>query len=182
MKHHPYLSTLLTGGERLAYGARTLNEGGLNSVPKLDFPGGALIGCAAGFVNIAKIKGTHNAMKSGMLAAEGAFEAIVKSDAEAESAAESEAESESESESTVKPLDMSHYDTALRKSWVWEDLNEVRNLRASFATPLGLWGGIAYSGVDSLFLKGRTPWTLRLKGSDAGHTKRARWALIISPL
>lgn len=158
MKHHPYFTKLLTGGERLAYGARVLNEGGLQSVPRLDFPGGALIGCSAGFVNLAKIKGTHNAMKSGMLAAESAYAALENS-------------SENESET---PVDMSGYDSALRNSWVWEDLNAVRNLRASFNTGLGIWGGIAYSGVDSLFFKGRTPWTFHHHGTDAKHTRPAR--------
>ena len=78
MKHHPYFRELLSGdATRIAYGGRTLNEGGLQSIPsKLHFPGGALVGCSAGFVNVPKIKGTHNAMKSGILAAEAAFDAI----------------------------------------------------------------------------------------------------------
>ncbi|KAI0340320.1 FAD/NAD(P)-binding domain-containing protein [Trametopsis cervina] len=155
MKHHPYFKKLLSGDStRIAYGARTLNEGGLQAVPKVHFPGGALIGCSAGFVNVAKIKGTHNGMKSGMLAAESAFEAL-------------EVESD-------KATDMSIYEEKLKDSWVWSDLHEVRNLRPSFNTPLGIWGGIAYSGLDSLILKGRTPWTFRNSGSsDAAHTKRA---------
>ncbi|KAF9242260.1 hypothetical protein BU15DRAFT_43952 [Melanogaster broomeanus] len=160
MKHHTYFASLLSGSStRLAYGARALNEGGLQSVPKLNFPGGALIGCSAGFVNMAKIKGTHNAMKSGMLAAEAAADILAES---------SEAEHHA-------PSDMSKYDAALRNSWVWSDLSEVRNLRASFDTPLGIWGGIAYSGMDSLFLKGRTPWTFRnrKKTTDAAHTQPA---------
>ena len=164
MKHHPLFADLLKGGERIAYGGRVLNEGGIQSVPKVAFPGGALVGCSAGFVNVAKIKGTHNAMKSGMLAAESAFSAIQAADENAES------------ESSEQATDMTPYDTALRNSWVWEDLMEVRNLRPSCNTPLGIWGGIAYSGVDSLLLKGRTPWTFRnkTKMTDAQHTKRAR--------
>lgn len=157
MKHHPYFAKLLSGSStRIAYGARSLNEGGLQSVPRLDFPGGALIGCSAGFVNIAKIKGTHNAMKTGMLAAEAAADVLTKSD-------------------SSEPSDMSNYDTAVRNSWVWSDLNEVRNLRASFNTSLGIWGGMAYSGLDSLFFKGRTPWTFRNKSQslDAAHTLTA---------
>ena len=156
MKHHPYFRNLLSGSAtRLAYGARTLNEGGLQSVPKLNFPGGALIGCAAGFVNLAKIKGTHNAMKSGMLAAEAAFDALPTSTHE-------------------KPSDMSAYDTALHNSWVHTDLKEVRNMRPSFNTALGLWGGMAYSGLDSMILRGRTPWTFHHRNvSDAGHTMKA---------
>ena len=160
MKHHPYYRDLLSGDStRIAYGARVLNEGGLQSLPQLNFPGGALIGCSAGFVNVAKIKGTHNAMKSGMLAAEAAYDAL---------------ESEDASEDT--PTDMSAYDKALRKSWVYDDLYEVRNLRPSFNTPLGLWGGVAYSGIDTLFLKGRTPWTFRNTSGkgDAAHTLPSR--------
>ncbi|KAG6844846.1 hypothetical protein H0H87_003089 [Tephrocybe sp. NHM501043] len=169
MKHHPYYRDLLAGAERLAYGARTLTEGGLQSVPRLHFPGGALIGCSAGFVNVAKIKGTHNAMKSGMLAGEAAFDAV----------------HETEEAETEKAADMSAYENNLKNSWVWDDLKEVRNLRPSFNTPLGMWGGIAYSGVDSLFLKGRVPWTFKhasksevekLKDGqslDASHTQPA---------
>jgi electron-transferring-flavoprotein dehydrogenase len=151
MKHHPYFAKLLANGERLAYGGRTLNEGGLQSIPKLHFPGGALIGCSAGFVNVPKIKGTHNAMKSGMIAAEAAFCALEGSS------------------------DMSVYEENLKKSWVWDELREVRNLRPSFNTPLGIWGGMAYSGLDSLILKGRVPWTFRTQTSDSAHTKRARY-------
>ena len=156
MKHHPYFAKLLSNGERIAYGARTLNEGGLQSIPQLHFPGGALIGCAAGFVNVAKIKGTHNGMKSGMLAAEAAYDAITSSESESSN------------------YSMSKYDKSLRESWVWSDLKEVRNMRPSFNTRLGIWGGMAYSGFDSIFLKGRTPWTFRNTKSDAKHTKRAR--------
>ena len=78
MKHHPFFKDILEGGECLAYGARTLNEGGYQSIPKLHFPGGALVGCAAGFLNVPKIKGTHNAMKSGIVAAEAVVEALAK--------------------------------------------------------------------------------------------------------
>lgn len=82
-KHHPHVSFLLEGGRRIAYGARALNEGGIQSIPQLAFPGGALIGCSPGFMNVPKIKGTHTAMKSGMLAAECAFEALSCSQTEA---------------------------------------------------------------------------------------------------
>ncbi len=93
MKHHSYFRALLSSpkAERLAYAARVLTEGGLQSVPKLHFPGGALIGCSAGFVNIAKIKGTHNAMKSGMLAAEAAWNVIHPSSADSVDESESAA-------------------------------------------------------------------------------------------
>ncbi|GHJ88821.1 hypothetical protein NliqN6_5223 [Naganishia liquefaciens] len=155
MKHHPFFKDLLEGGECLAYGARVLNEGGLQSIPKLHFPGGALIGCSAGFLNVPKIKGTHNAMKSGMLAAEAAIEALDKV------------------EETGEPIDMSGYEQGFKDSWIYKELHEVRNLRPSFHNPLGLWGGMAYSGVDSLFLKGRVPWTFRNSWEDYQATKPA---------
>ena len=159
MKHHPFFADILKGGECLAYGARTLNEGGYQSVPKLTFPGGALIGCSAGFLNVPKIKGTHTAMKSGMLAAEEAFKALtsIKGD---------EATPE-------QPLDIASYQTAIDKSWVMKELKEVRNLRPSFHNPLGMIGGIAYSGLDSLFLKGRVPWTFHHPCEDYAATKPA---------
>ncbi|KAF8148389.1 hypothetical protein B0H34DRAFT_736775 [Crassisporium funariophilum] len=173
MKHHPYFRTLLSTGnsERLSYAARTLTEGGLQSVPKLNFPGGALIGCSAGFVNVAKIKGTHNAMKSGMLAAEAAYDAVHPAD--------SKSTSEEKSSSAVN---MAPYDRAVHESWIHQDLHEVRNLRPSFGTSLGIWGGIAYSGVDSMFLKGRVPWTFKhgtgkeedtTSSLDSSHTEPA---------
>ena len=92
-------------------------------------------------------------MKSGMLAAEAAFDTVV---------------------SEVDIADMASYEESLKQSWVWDELKEVRNLRPSFNTTLGIWGGIAYSGLDSLILKGRVPWTFRNNVSDAAHTKRAR--------
>jgi electron-transferring-flavoprotein dehydrogenase len=154
MKHHPYFRSLLSSptSERLSYAARVLNEGGLQSVPtKLHFPGGAIIGCSAGFVNVGKIKGTHNAMKSGMLAAEAAWEAIHPS---------SSSSSADPLLSTSAP-NLSSYTTSLFNSWIHSDLYEIRNLRPSFNTPFGIWGGILYSGIDSLFLKGRVPWTFK---------------------
>ena len=192
MKHHPLFADLLEGGECIAYGARVLNEGGLQSIPKLHFPGGALLGCSAGFLNVPKvsyhsatqlglpslispnnrrqIKGTHNAMKSGMMAAETAYKALHPDN-----------EVEIDKNSLDQPLegsareavDMSPYETAFKESWVYKELKEVRNLRPSFHNPLGLWGGMAYSGVDSLILKGRTPWTLRNTWEDHAATKKA---------
>jgi electron-transferring-flavoprotein dehydrogenase len=169
MKHHPYFRSLLSSpsSSRLSYAARVLNEGGLQSVPtKLHFPGGAIIGCSAGFVNVGKIKGTHNAMKSGMLAAEAVWENIHPS---------------STPSSTADPAaapDLSAYTTSLFHSWIHSDLYEIRNLRPSFNTPLGIWGGIIYSGIDSFFLKGRVPWTFKhQKKSDVSIS-----ILSLSPL
>ena len=153
MKHHPYFRSLLSSpnSERLSYAARVLNEGGLQSVPtKLHFPGGAIIGCSAGFVNVGKIKGTHNAMKSGMLAAEAAWEAIHPS-----------LSSSSPDPLSTSAPNLSSYTTSLFNSWIHSDLYEIRNLRPSFNTPFGIWGGILYSGIDSMFLKGRVPWTFK---------------------
>src|SRR6266496_6151460 len=136
MKHHPLFSSVLKGGTCLSYGARAINEGGWQSVPKLAFPGGALIGCTAGFMNVPKIKGSHTAMKTGMLAAEAGFEALGR-----EEASELEA-----------------YPERLRQSWVWAELKAVRNIRPSFH--LGLWGGLLGAAVDTYLLRGHAPWTL----------------------
>ncbi|PWN49715.1 hypothetical protein IE53DRAFT_380328 [Violaceomyces palustris] len=157
MKHHPFFADLLEGGECLAYGARALNEGGYQSIPKLHFPGGALLGCAAGFLNVPKIKGTHNAMKSGILAAEAAVDAL-------------KARTEAGSEETI---DLEAYKTKMDASWVMKELKEVRNIRPSFHTPLGLYGGVLYSGLDSLILKGRTPWTFHHPAEDHAMTRPA---------
>ncbi|PWN36017.1 putative flavo protein-ubiquinone oxidoreductase [Meira miltonrushii] len=158
MKHHPYFANLLEGGECLAYGARALNEGGYQSIPKVHFAGGALIGCSAGFLNVPKIKGTHNAMKSGMLAAESAVEALSKREGESDA---------------QKPIDLEDYKTRLDNSWIIPELKMVRNLRPSFHNPLGLYGGVAYSGLDSLFFKGRVPWTFHHPKEDRYYTKPA---------
>jgi len=135
-KNHPKVRPLFEGGRRIAYGARALNEGGFQSIPKLVFPGGALIGCTAGFMNVPKIKGSHTAMKSGMLAAEAAFEALGKD----------------------MPVELDSYPAALRKSWVWKELKAVRNIRPAFH--LGLAGGLIGSALDTYILRGHAPWTL----------------------
>ena len=128
------------GGKRLAYGARAINEGGLQSVPKLTFPGGALIGCSAGFVNVPRIKGSHNAIKTGMLAAEAAFEALVAG-------------------SRRRRADRLSGD-AVRSSWVRKDLDKVRNVK-----PALKWGTVARHALRRLRhvvhdLGIRLPWTL----------------------
>jgi electron-transferring-flavoprotein dehydrogenase len=135
-KTHPAIRPLFEGARRIAYGARALNEGGWQSIPRLVFPGGALIGAAAGFMNVPKIKGSHTAMKSGMLAAEAAVAAL---DADGSQAV------------------LQSYVDSLRASWVWDELSRVRNIRPSFRS--GLWAGIAYSAIDAYLLRGRAPWT-----------------------
>ncbi|CAE6388107.1 unnamed protein product [Rhizoctonia solani] len=172
LKHHPYFASLLEGGERIAYAGRALNEGGFQSIPKTDFAGGALIGCSAGFVNVPKIKGSHTAMKSGILAAEAAYDEVVKGDEEGEGA-EIQAATPSISPFTTKAGDMSGYTKALKNSWVWSELRDVRNIRPSFMSPLGIWGGIAWSGLDTFILRGKAPWTWGFGGTDAKHTRKA---------
>jgi electron-transferring-flavoprotein dehydrogenase len=149
-KQHPAIRSLLEGGRRVSYGARAINEGGLQSVPKLVFPGGALIGCSAGFVNVPRIKGTHNAMKTGMMAADAAF-------------AEIKAGSQGHNE-------LLGYPEAFKTSWVYEDLRKVRNAQPAVAK-FGNWLGTLYSGADlwlnSLGLGKLLPWTF---GHHADHT------------
>lgn len=171
MKHHPFFSKLLEGGECIAYGARVLNEGGFQSIPKLSFPGGGLVGCSAGFLNVPKIKGTHTAMKSGIIAGEAAFESLES--ANVLRAAEEEA-SEEEDENH-KPLSMSSYQQRIEESWIWSELKEVRNMRPSFHTFLGNIGGIMYSGLEAFILKGKAPWTLHHPGEDYAQTGEAKW-------
>ncbi|OQO07827.1 hypothetical protein B0A48_06618 [Cryoendolithus antarcticus] len=158
MKHHPMYAKYLEGGKCISYGARTLNEGGFQSIPKCAFPGGALIGDTAGFLNVPKIKGTHTAMRSGMLAAEAAYTAL-----------ESTASSETE-DSAVFLFD---YEDKLRNSSIWSELKAVRNMRPSFHTALGLYGGIVYSGLEAFLFRGYTPWTLKHGPPDHAATKHA---------
>ena len=141
-KTHPSIRGTFDGGKRLSYGARAINEGGLQSIPRLAFPGGALIGCAAGFVNLPRIKGAHNAMKTGMLGAEAAFTAL--------------AEKRSHDELVAYPA-------AMRQSWVYDDLYKVRNVKPGLKW--GLWLGTAHGGMhmwlNDLGLGAAVPWTLR---------------------
>jgi electron-transferring-flavoprotein dehydrogenase len=137
LKTHPAMRRHFEGGRRITYGARALIEGGLQSLPKLTFPGGLLIGDAAGFMNVPKIKGTHTAMKSGMLAAEAVAEALAGD----------------------RPAELAGYADRLRSSWVWEELSRVRNVRPAFSK-FGRWGGFVYSALDTVLLRGKAPWTL----------------------
>ena len=141
-KLHPSIRGYFENGKRISYGARAINEGGLQSVPKLSFPGGALIGCAAGFVNLPRIKGSHNAMKTGMLAAEAAYAAL--------------------KEGASGRNELSGYDEAFRRSWVYEDLYKVRNVKPGLKW--GLWLGTLHGGIhmwlNNLGLGFLVPWTL----------------------
>ncbi|EXX79058.1 Cir2p [Rhizophagus irregularis DAOM 197198w] len=154
-KTHPSIRKCLEGGKVICYGARALNEGGYQSIPKLVFPGGALIGCTAGFLNLPKIKGTHNAMKSGMLAAEAAYDAIT-------------------SNLPHGPITLTAYEESIKNSWVYEELYKVRNFRPSINTPLGVYGFILYAGLEMLFLKGKAPWTFKHRHEDYAVLKPAK--------
>jgi electron-transferring-flavoprotein dehydrogenase len=143
LKTHPHMRKHFEGGRRISYGARALSEGGLQSIPKLVFPGGALIGDSAGFLNLAKIKGTHTAMKSGMLAAEAIAEALAGD----------------------KPAELTAYPEKFKTSWLHAELSHERNLRPAFAK-FGLYGFLAYSGLDTFLLRGRAPWTLKHRHKD----------------
>jgi electron-transferring-flavoprotein dehydrogenase len=154
-KTHPAIRGTFEGGKRIGYGARAINEGGLQSIPKLVFPGGALIGDAAGFLNVPRIKGVHNAMKTGMLGAEAAFAALGESRAGDELAA---------------------YPEAFRKSWVYEELHKVRNVKPGLKW--GQWLGTLHGGVhmwlNDLGLGALVGWTLRHGKADHETLKPAR--------
>ncbi|MBT6591174.1 MAG: electron transfer flavoprotein-ubiquinone oxidoreductase [Rhodospirillaceae bacterium] len=148
-KTHPDIACHLEGGKRISYGARAINEGGLQSIPNLIFPGGALMGCSAGFVNVPKIKGSHNAIKTGMLAAEAAFAAI-------------QAANEAGQEMPAALLE--DYPVSVRESRVWKEMTAARNFRPAFAK-WGLIGGTLYNGFDQ-FLGGNVGWTLSHPHAD----------------
>jgi len=148
-KTHPEIRKYLEGGKRLAYGARTIAAGGLQSQPKLVFPGGALIGDDAGFLNAARIKGSHAAIKSGALAAEAAFDALTAERSRDELAA---------------------FPEAFRKSWLFEELHKTRNFKPYMKR--GLWLGSLLFGIDQKVLKGKAPWTLH-NSSDHDKLKPA---------
>src|SRR5690606_32277689 len=151
-KLHPSIRPVLEGGRRVAYGARAINEGGWQSVPRLAFPGGALVGCAAGFVNVPRIKGTHTAMKSGMLAAESVAAAIAGG----------------RGKDTL-----SEYDSAVRSSWIADELKRVRNAQPPVAK-LGGAVGTLLAGADMWrrTMKLGLPFTLGHR-PDAENTRRA---------
>ncbi|HEX8739638.1 MAG TPA: electron transfer flavoprotein-ubiquinone oxidoreductase [Casimicrobiaceae bacterium] len=146
-KRHPSIAAMFDGGKRIGYGARAINEGGLQSVPKLAFPGGALIGCAAGFVNLPRIKGSHNAMKTAMLAAEAVSRALAAGRAHDE---------------------LVDYASGWRRSWVYDDLWKVRNVKPGLR--FGMWAGTLHGGIhmwlNDLGLGRLVPWTMRHRHAD----------------
>ncbi len=153
-KTHPAIRPTFEGGRRISYGARALSEGGYQSIPKLTFPGGALIGDTAGFLNMPKIKGSHTAMKSGMTAADAVFEALGGEGGNGD--------------------EITAYPERLRESWLWDELYRARNIRPSFRW--GLWPAMAYSAIDTYVFAGKAPWTFhhhadheQLKPKDRGQ-------------
>jgi electron-transferring-flavoprotein dehydrogenase len=142
-KTHPEIRGFFEGAKRISYGARAITAGGLQSLPKLVFPGGALIGCDAGFLNMSRIKGSHAAIKSGMLAAESVFEALGAGRQADELAA---------------------YSTAFEQSWLHEELHVARNVKPWLNK--GLYLGSLMAGVDQIVFRGKAPWTLRHSHAD----------------
>lgn len=142
-KTHPEISKFFAGGKRIAYGARAITAGGLQSLPKLTFPGGALIGCEAGFLNASRIKGSHAAIKTGMLAADAVFEAL---------------------NADRQHDELSAYSQAFAQSWLHEELHKARNFKPWMSK--GLVTGTLMVGLDQVLFRGKAPWTLRHTHAD----------------
>ena len=155
LKLHPKVRAMLEGGRRIAYGARALVEGGLQSLPKLSFAGGVLVGDAAGFLNVPRIKGSHTAMKSAMLAAEAIFPLLENS----------------EQEQLAHGKTAARYQGLFENSWLYQELHAARNIRPAFKW--GLLPAMAYTALEQYVFKGRTPWTLKHHGSDASSLQLA---------
>jgi len=152
-KTHPSIMPFFKGGKRIAYGARTLVEGGYQSIPKLTFPGGLLIGDAAGFLDVPKIKGIHNAMKSGMLAAESVFAQLITSD----------------------QTECVQYVEKIKTSWIGQELYRARNIRP--AMHYGLPLGLLYAAFDTYILGGNAPWTFHHRLPDHLTLQEAKEAI-----
>lgn len=150
-KEHPRLRAYLEGGKRIAYGARAVNKGGLQSLPKLSFPGGVLVGCDAGFLNGVKIKGAHTAIKTGMLAAESVYEAIANGEEYSE---------------------LNSFEESVRKSWVHDELHRARNFGPSLHQ-FGTFLGAAFTYVDQNIFRGKLPFTLRNQHPDHESLQKA---------
>ena len=156
-KTHPAIRRFLEGGKRVAYGARAIAAGGIQSLPKLVFRGGALIGCDAGFLNASRIKGSHCAIKSGMLAGESAVEAIVAG---------------------RKRDVLANYPTNFQRSWLFDELYRARNFKPWMSK--GLYLGAAMVGIDQLVFGGKAPWTLHHHAADHTTLKKKTDAQPIS--
>ena len=142
-KTHPQIRSFFEGGKRIAYGARAITAGGLNALPDTVFPGGALVGCDAGFLNASRIKGSHAAIKTGMLAAEAAFEAV----------------------GAGRTSDLlATYPQKFRESWLHDELHRARNFKAQMSK--GLWMGTLLVGIDQVLFRGKAPWTMHVTHTD----------------
>ena len=148
-KTHPAIRVFLEGGKRVAYGSRAISAGGLQSIPKLVFPGGCLIGDDAGFLNASRIKGSHCAIKSGMLAAQSAFDAIKAQRASDE---------------------LTSYPASFKSSWLYDELHIARNFKPWMSK--GLYTGSLMFGIDQVLLRGRAPWTLHHQHADHETLRR----------
>ncbi|OGA31797.1 MAG: electron transfer flavoprotein-ubiquinone oxidoreductase [Betaproteobacteria bacterium RIFCSPLOWO2_12_FULL_62_13b] len=148
-KTHPAIRGFFEEGRRISYGARAITEGGFQSLPKLTFPGGMLVGDTAGFLNVPKIKGIHTAMKSGMTAAEAVYDALAQEGAR----------------------EVKSYAEKVRGTWIWDELYRVRNIRPSFHW--GFWGGLVYSALDTFVFQGKAPWTLHHHDDHSALKKAA---------
>ena len=155
LKTHPEISKYLEGGNCIEYGARVLNEGGYHAIPQLTFKGGMLAGCSAGFLNVAKIKGSHNAMKTGMLAAEAIMDNY---------------KAQGENGGLTRE-DLASYETEVRSSWVAEELRASRNFKGGFDK--GLWAGMIHGGFTQHITKGKEPWTFAHTTPDSATTGKA---------
>ena len=149
-KTHPAIRHFLEGGKRLSYGARAITAGGINSLPDFVFPGGCLVGCDAGFLNASRIKGSHSAIKTGMLAAEAAFEAVTAG------------------RSSDR---LTAYPEAFRNSWLHDELHRARNFKPAMGK--GLWMGTLLVGIDQVVFKGKAPWTMHTSKPDHAYLKPA---------
>ncbi len=155
-KLHPKIKNIFEGGRRISYGARALNEGGFQSLPKLSFPGGAILGCDAGTLNTPKIKGTHTAMKSGMIASGLVFKELI---------------------SDSRNDEISNLNKSFMNSWAGQELKNARNVRPSFK--YGLKIGMMLSGIDQIIFRGKAPWTLKHAEEDHLALKKKDEAKII---
>ncbi len=175
-KTHPSMRPLLEKSRRIAYGARSLIEGGIQSLPKLTFPGGVIVGDAAGFLNVAKIKGIHNAMKSGMVAAEAIFSMLVTTNT-TDVAPTNTTEVVPVPDKSIwgqAPAGIQEcisYPEQIKNCWLWNDLYKVRNIRP--ALRWGLWPGLAYCAIDTYIFRGHAPWTFHHKISDHDSLTKA---------
>ncbi len=152
-KLHPKIRPLLENGQRISYGARALIEGGIQSLPHLSFKGGVLVGDAAGFLNVPRIKGIHMAMKSGLLAADAIYDQLTI-------------------EEMAERVEVTEYEASFKESWAYSELWRARNIRPSFK--YGLFSAIIYSGIEDYILKGRGPWTFRHKKRDCEQLEKAQ--------